>query len=175
MAQSDASATETGTAKVARAYFDAIAAHDAEAVGASYEPGAVDRMVGMAELRAPEEVREWFTRLFAAVPDVGIEVLDLVVEGDRAAVRWRSRGTFDGTGTFEGVAPTGASLEVEGFDLLTVREGKIVSNQAYLNGMDMARQMGAMPPAGSIADRGMLAAFNARTAARDRIRELLDR
>jgi predicted ester cyclase len=175
MASSKSNATETEAAKVARTYFGAIAARDAEAVAASYERGAVDRVVGMSELRAPDGVREWFEGLFAAVPDFSIEVLDLVAEGDRAAVRWRSRGTFDGTGSFGGVAPTGASLEVEGFDLLTVRDGRVVSNQAYINGMDMARQMGVMPPAGSLADRAMLAGTNARTAALGRIRRLLDR
>jgi hypothetical protein len=73
------------------------------------------------------------------------------------------------------VAPTGTSIDLEGFDLVTVRDGKIVSNHAYVNGMEMARQMGVMPPAGSAAERAMLAAANARTAARDRIRGLLKR
>jgi predicted ester cyclase len=175
MAQTDANATETATTEVARAYFDAVAAHDAAAAADLYEPGAIDRLVGMAELRAPDDVREWFERLFAAVPEFSIEILDLVAEGDRAAVRWRSRGTFDGTGSFDGIAPTGAALEVEGFDLLTIRDGRVVSNQAYINGLDMARQMGVLPPAGSLADRGMLAATNARTAALRRIRGLLER
>jgi predicted ester cyclase len=175
MASSKSNATEAEAAKVARTYFGAIAARDPEAAAASYAPGAVDRLVGMTELRAPDGVRDWFGRLFAAVPDFSIEILDLVSEGEQAAVRWRSRGTFDGTGSFEGVSPTGATLEVEGFDLLTVRDGRIVSNQAYVNGLDLARQMGVMPAAGSLADRAMLAGTNARTAALGRIRGLLER
>ena len=35
---------------------------------------------------------------------------------------------------------------MEGFDLLTVADEKIVGNQAYLNGAEMARQLGALPP-----------------------------
>jgi predicted ester cyclase len=175
MAKADAAATELSTADVARGYFDAIAARDPEAIAAWYEPGAIDRLVGMGELRAPDEVREWFTALFAAVPDFSFEVLDLVADADQAAVRWRSRGTFDGSGKFEGVAPTGAALDVEGFDLLTVAGGKLTSNQAYINAMDMARQMGVLPPAGSLADRAMLAAANARIAAADRVRGMFGR
>jgi predicted ester cyclase len=175
MAKAKAAGTELSTADVARGYFDAVASRDSKAIAAWYAPGSIDRLVGMAELRAPDGVREWFTALFAAIPDFSFEVLDLVAEGDKAAVRWRSRGTFDGTGRFEGVAPTGAKLEVEGFDLLTVADGKVVSNQAYINGMDMARQMGVLPPAGSLADRAMLAATNARIAAADRVRGMLGR
>ena len=175
MASSEQTATGAGTAEVARAYFAAVADRDPDAMVECWEPGGVDRLVGLAELRAPDEVRAWFATLFAAVPDFTFDVIELVAEGDRAAVRWRSRGTFDGTGKFEGVAPTGAELEFEGIDLVEVRDGKIRSLHAYLNGMDLARQMGVMPKAGSLEDRAMLAAVNARTAARDRLRRLRER
>ena len=32
--------------------------------------------------------------------------------------------------------------------MLTVRDGKLVSNYAYTNGTEIARQLGALPPAG---------------------------
>jgi predicted ester cyclase len=175
VASSEQTATGAGTAEVARAYFAAVADRDPDAMVAWWEPGGVDRLVGLAELRAPDEIRSWFATLFAVVPDFTFEVLDLVTEGDRAAVRWRSRGTFDGTGKFEGIAPTGAELEFEGIDMVEARDGKIRSLHAYLNGMDLARQMGVIPKAGSLEDRAMVAAVNARTAARDRIRRLRER
>jgi hypothetical protein len=49
--------------------------------------------------------------------------------------------------------------------VFTVREGKIVENHGYLNGADMARQLGALPPQGSLAERGMTGALNAKVAA----------
>ena len=48
----------------------------------------------MAELRVPEGIREWFGSLFRAFPDLKFEVLEMVVEADKAAVRWRATGTF---------------------------------------------------------------------------------
>ena len=39
--------------------------------------------------------------------------------------------------------------------MLTVRGGKIVRNDAYMNGAEMARQLGALPPAGSAAEKAM--------------------
>jgi predicted ester cyclase len=64
-------------------------------------------------------------------------------------VHWTATGTFTGTGRFEGMAPNGASIELRGLDLLTVRDGMVVDNQAYTNGAELARQLGALPPAGS--------------------------
>jgi hypothetical protein len=78
-------------------------------------------------------------------------------------VRWHATGTFDGEGKFEGLLPNGRSIDVEGCDVLTVRDGKVVRNDAYLNGAEMARQLGALPPAGSPPERALSAALNART------------
>ena len=51
-----------------------------------------------------------------------------------------------------------------GLDLLTFNEdGKLIDNQAYTNGMELARQLGAMPPAGSRAEKAMAGAFNLKT------------
>jgi predicted ester cyclase len=99
-----------------------------------------------------------------------LEVVDLVVEGEHAAVRWRATGTFDGSGRFEGLVPTGESIDITGFDLLTVRDGQIEHNEAYVNGMELARQLGALPAQDSMQERAMLGAVNLRTKAAARLR-----
>ena len=160
------SGTETATrstAEVARAYFKAIEERNLEQMAAQWKPGSVDHFYGMAELRVPEDLRDWFGNLFAAFPDFTMLVSDLISEGDQAAVRWRATGTFSGSGKFEGMIPTGASVELEGLDLLTIRDGLIVENRAYTNAMDTARKLGALPPEGSIGERAMLGALNAKT------------
>ena len=60
----------------------------------------------------------FFSELFEAFPDLQFEVLDVVAEGDRAAVRWRARGTFAGPGTSMGFEPNGARADLEGMDLV---------------------------------------------------------
>lgn len=154
------------TEETARAYFDALAARDPEGMAACWEPGSIDRLVGVAELKAPDDVRTWFGELFAAFPDFALEVLEIVVEGTKAAVRWRTECTFDGSGSFLGLKPNGARVVLEGFDLLTVADGRITGNQAYLNGADLARQLGALPPEGSLPDKAMLGALNLVTRAK---------
>jgi steroid delta-isomerase-like uncharacterized protein len=155
--------TRSDTAAVAAAYFEAIAERDLEAMTALWEPGALDVLHGMAELTVPGEFRKWFGDLFAAFPDWRFEVLDQVTEGDRSAVRWRATATFTGPGRFEGLVPTGAAIDISGFDLVTVRDGKIHRNDAYVNATDLAQQLGAMPPPGSGQERAMIGAANLKT------------
>lgn len=153
----------TAAGTVARAYFEAVAERDLDRMVDFYEPGGTGEIHGLVSLTAPDSYRAWFASLFAAFPDFQFEILDVVAEGEQAAVRWRATGTFNGTARFEGMDPTGARVDLSGFDLLTIREGKIQRNDAYLNGAQMAQQLGALPPAGSLPERGMLAALNLKT------------
>jgi steroid delta-isomerase-like uncharacterized protein len=150
-------------ATVARTYFDAVAARDLDAMVAPWRPGSPDVIHGVVEMRVPEDLRSWFGDLFAAFPDFRFEILEVVAEGEKAAVRWHATGTFDGSGRFEGLDPNGATVDIEGCDVLTVREGQIVRNDAYMNGAEMARQLGALPPAGSAPEKAMTAALNLKT------------
>ena len=161
--------------QVATAYFKAIANRDLDAMEACWAPGSRDVFYGMADLQVPGPFRAYFNGLFTAFPDFEMRVVDMVAYGDKAAVRWRATGSFTGPGRFEGLVATGAAIELEGLDLLTIRDGLIRENHAYTNATEMARQVGAMPPAGSLGERAMLAAVNARTAAIALIRRLAAR
>jgi hydroxyacylglutathione hydrolase len=65
--------------------------------------------------------------------------------------------------------PTGAHVEFEGIDLLTVKDGLIARNDAVPDGMGLARQLGLVPEAGSALEQRMFAAFNVGTKATRRI------
>ena len=156
--------------EVVREYFDALMAKDLERAVATWKPGSQDRLYGFADMVAPHGIRDYFASIFAAIPDFTLEVDSMVAEGDQVAVHWRAAGTFDGTQKFQGLVPNGRRVELEGLDLLTVSEGKIVSNHAYTNGMEFARQVGALPPQDSGPERAMAAAFNAKTAIEKKIR-----
>lgn len=163
-------ADTTDAASVARSYFEAVANHDVGAMMEHWQPGGVGELHGLVELRAPDTYGTWFSNLFRAFPDFRFEVLDLVAEGDKAVARWRARGTFDGNVRFEGMDPTGASADLTGCDVLTIRDGRIHRNDAYLNGAQMAQQLGALPPQGSLPEKAMLAALNLRTRLANRLR-----
>jgi predicted ester cyclase len=171
-------ATETKpktTAQIAKAYFGAIGDRDLELAASLWKPGSKDRLHGIAELTAPDDIKSFFGGIFAAFPDWEFEILELAASGKNAACRWRSTGTFAGPGRFQGLAPTGDRVVMEGCDMLRVEEGRIVENNAYTNGVQIAQQLGLLPKQGSTADRMMTGAFNAKTTAAGAIRRLRER
>lgn len=158
-------------ATVARGYFEAVGRRDVEAMVAFWEPGAPDVIHGVVDMTLPDDLRNWFGNLFASFPDFRFEILDVLSTGDKAAVRWRASGTFDGSVRFEGLMPNGSKVDLQGCDVLTVRDGLIQRNDAYMNAMDLGRQLGALPPADSPPEKAMYAALNLKTRLLKRIRQ----
>ena len=158
------------TSEIAKRYFAALAAHDLDAATACWRPGAIDRLVGAQELIAPDGIRDYFSTLFAAFPDFDLEVLELTTARHRAAVRWRAQGTFAGPGLFQGFVPNNARIAIEGCDVVTVEDGLIIHIDAYMDSGDIARQLGLLPPAGSLSEARLAKLANARTRATAAIR-----
>jgi glyoxylase-like metal-dependent hydrolase (beta-lactamase superfamily II)/predicted ester cyclase len=156
-------APPTTTAAVADAYFDALTRRDVEAAVDLWEPGGRENVRGQVDTHAPEGVRDFLSALFGAFPDLRFEVVETTVQDDRAAVRWRATGTFAGEPLLTGIEATGDRVELEGVDVLVVRDGRVVENNAFADGLGLARQIGLVPPAASTVDRRMTKAFNART------------
>lgn len=154
----------------ARSYFRCVTERDVDGMMEHWTPGGTGHIEGVAELTAPGTYGDWFRDLFAAFPDFRFEVEDVVADAERAMVHWRARGTFNGSVPFEGLLPTGASVDLRGIDLLRVRDGKLVELHAYMNAMELARQVGALPPHGSGPEKAMNAAFNLKTRVVQRLK-----
>ncbi len=148
---------------VARRYFDAINAHDLDAAVALWAVGGREHVRGQVDVTAPEGVRTFVGDMLAAMPDLHFELVNTTTEGDRCGVQWRLSGTFTGPDSFNGVAPTGHPITLEGLDLLTVRDGLVQSNDAFTDTMTFPRQIGMLPPQGSPAEQRMMQAFNVKT------------
>jgi hydroxyacylglutathione hydrolase len=148
---------------VARAYFEAIGARDLDSAVGMWAQGGRENVRGQVDVTAPEGVREFIGEMMDALPDLHFEILATTTEGERCGVQWRLTGTFVGPGGFSGIAPTGHPIALEGFDLLTVRDGLIQSNEAFTDTMSFPRQIGMMPPLGSTAEQRMMKAFNVKT------------
>ncbi len=151
------------TEALARRYFDAIAARDVDAAVALWAEGGREHVRGQVDVLAPEGVREFIGGLIEAMPDMNMEVVETTTEGERCAVHWTLTGTFAGPGSLNGVQATGSPLKLEGVDVLTVRDGKVQANDAFSDGLSVARQIGLMPPQGSTAEQGLMGAFNVKT------------
>jgi steroid delta-isomerase-like uncharacterized protein len=154
----------------ARSYYDALARRDVEAIGEHWREDGVEDLVPIGMLRGRQAIKDFFSEIFAAMPDAETTLVRIVAGDQIAAVEWRMSGTFTG-GPFQGVDPTDKPVEVRGVDLLEIEDGEIAANTAYYDGMAVTRQFGMLPPQDSGAERAMKSAFNALTKARKAIAE----
>ncbi len=149
--------------------FAALNEQDVQALRASWSDSIVERFPDVT-LHGRDEVAAYFEALFAAVPDFHIEIKALVEQGEEVFVRWHLTGTHSGA-PFQGIAPAGRRLAIDGIDHFVVRDGLVMSNFVVYDQMQFARQIGLLPGDGSAGDRAAKAAFNARTRLLARLRE----
>jgi steroid delta-isomerase-like uncharacterized protein len=113
-----------------------------------------------AAARGVPAVQAFMRTSWAAFPDLVFDETDQphrTAAGDQVAWRWRMRGRMTGPLDPPGFAPTGRPMEVEGVDLWTMRDGRIARYRAFYDLNDLARQLGIAPPAGSRAEKAMVA------------------
>ena len=158
---------ESEAETITRRYFEAIGAHDVQGAAAMWAPDGREDVRGQGLFIGPEGVREFIGGLVEAIPDLKMEILSTTSEDERCALHWRFSGTFAGPGSFNGIAPTGHRLEIEGVDVLSVRDGLIQANDAFTDTMAVPRQIGMMPPLGSSTEQRMMGAFNVKTRVTD--------
>jgi steroid delta-isomerase-like uncharacterized protein len=161
----DRTTTERG-----RALVEAVGRHDLDALRAAWDETSTDDFVALdLVVRGPEALTAFFSELFAAVPDLAMEVQDAFGTGERAVVRWRLTGTFTG-GPFQGIDATGRSLDLRGVDVMEFQGEILRHNTVYYDGATWAREIGMLPALRSPADRALIRVFNATTAARRRLK-----
>ncbi len=88
-------------------------------------------------------IADFFRSLISGVPDARITARDVLVEGDRVALRFVLTGTH--RGDLFGVAGTGRSLEVEGITMVQFADGLVVERWNRLDDMGLLTQLGALP------------------------------
>ena len=157
-----------------RAYFDAVAARDPEQMASYWHEEGIEEILPVGIFRGPEELKAYFSELFAAVPDMELTVDRVLAKDNDVLVQWRASGTFSG-GALQGIEATGRRIELRGLDWLEVEGELITRNTAFADGAALARGMGLLPPQGSAAEKAMFSAFNAFTKARGAVSDVLSR
>jgi predicted ester cyclase len=78
----------------------------------------------------------------AAFPDLHLSNDDIIISGDRAALRWSATGTHEGDQL--GVPATHKSVQFTGIDILRVENGRIVERWGESNGLEVMQQIQAI-------------------------------
>jgi predicted ester cyclase len=116
-------------------------ADDHEGFFAAYDPAVV--LHGYpAELQGIGGVRAFHFALWEAFPDMRLAIEDLLVDGGRAALRYRLSGTH--RGQYLGIAPTGLGFDVEGITVLRIADGHVAEEWHSPTELAILRQLGAV-------------------------------
>jgi steroid delta-isomerase-like uncharacterized protein len=143
------------TNDVATRQLAAVNQHDPDAVAALFAPDAKIDTPSTPDGIGPEAIRADYTRLFRAFPDLTVTELDRLHsdDGNRVAILWTATATHTGPLEPPGFAPSLVRGGSRGMTHTEVRDGKVVSFRLYYDLTDLGRQIGAVPPEGTFAER----------------------
>jgi steroid delta-isomerase-like uncharacterized protein len=77
-----------------------------------------------------------------------VTVDEIIVEGDRAAIRWTWEATHSGVSPSLGIPPTGKRVSIVGCSVFHFRNGKIVEQWEYSDLLGLLQQLGVIPALG---------------------------
>lgn len=76
-------------------------------------------------------------------PGMHTEIEDIIAEGDKVAARFRLRGT--NTGSFQGMPPTGKTIDLLATGIFRFENGKVSDNWVNIDALGLMQQLGVVP------------------------------
>lgn len=134
--------TEENKAIVKRFYDEALNKGDMSAA----EEILASNYVDDGELLGIVGFKQFFSMVSSVFPDIQVKIEDMVVEGDKVAVRLTVHGTQKGS--FRGFPPTDKHATWTGMDFLRLAGGKIAERWSVRDFLSMLQQVGAIPTLG---------------------------
>lgn len=99
---------------------------------------------GPAQGHAIEWMADYVYLYRHAFPDLRLEILDQIAEGDRVMTSLRIRGTQKNA--LLSIAASGRTIDIAGIRIDRIAGGRIVESWVHLDALGMLRQLGALPP-----------------------------
>ena len=104
-----------------------------------FDPGVIDHSLQPGQGTGLEGIKQIIAVYHAVFPDLRVRTNDVVVSGDRVAVRWSATGTHEGDQL--GVPVTHRRVRLTGIDILRIDNGRIVERWGETNGLEMMQQL----------------------------------
>ena len=95
------------------------------------------------DLHGLKELKQYFSDLFDAFPDFHMTLDDIIVEGDKAVIRFRYTGTHKGP--YMGIPPTNKKVTGWAIEIDRVAGGKFVEGWERSDMLGMMQQLGVIP------------------------------
>ena len=157
---------ESGVGAI-EAMLAAYTARDTDAVLATWHRRGLERHPLFGEVAVPDQLRLQLDALFAAFPDLTIEIHDANGSGDAATARHRMTGTFTGE-PWHGVVANGREIDLDIISVVQLEDGFIVGHDLVFDTSTIASQLGFRPGDTSRSARGRAAFGRLRQRVKDR-------
>jgi steroid delta-isomerase-like uncharacterized protein len=139
------SAQEQENKQVVRQFFELLDRHDTESMG-QLLVSSNNYSFHIGGMSSPVDWNE-HKRLLAGVntafPDLHHEIVDMVAEGDKVAIRLSVSGTHKEE--FQGIPPTGKKLSLDEMGFISIIDGKITEGWISADTMRLKQQLGVLP------------------------------
>jgi steroid delta-isomerase-like uncharacterized protein len=133
--------TTANKALVTRYYDEVLNQRNLTALDDLLAPNFASWLPGGAKV-GRAEYRDAVLASHQAFPDLVVEVLDQLAEGDKVATRWRASGTH--RGPFAGIPATGRPVTITAIHLHRVTDAKLIEHWEEINLFRLMRQLGAL-------------------------------
>jgi steroid delta-isomerase-like uncharacterized protein len=95
------------------------------------------------DIRGLKDFKQYMSQVFSAFPDIHFTIDDMVVEGDKAVVRYTNTGTHKGE--FMGIPPTNKKVTNWLIQIDRFAGGKVVEGWLRFDTLGLMRQLGLVP------------------------------
>jgi steroid delta-isomerase-like uncharacterized protein len=93
-------------------------------------------------LRGREAIRGLLQSYFQGIPDLRLEIEQIIASGDFVVVRTHLTGTHKGT--FLGIPATNRKIDIHGCNITEVRNGKAVRSRLFSETAKLLQQLGVL-------------------------------
>lgn len=95
------------------------------------------------EIHGLNNWKQHYSELLDAIPDLHLIIDDMVVEGDKVAVRWTITGTH--RGVLRGIPPTNKKVKTWGIQIYRFAGGRLMEIWERYDTLSTMQQLGAVP------------------------------
>jgi hypothetical protein len=108
-----------------------------------FATNVVSHMADGTETRGLKNLKQFNSGYYDAFPDAHWTLDDIVVEGDKTAVRYTVTSTHKGE--FMGIPPTNKKVTIWQIDIHHIVDGKLVESWAMFDNLSAMQQLGIIP------------------------------
>ena len=127
---------------IARRGYEAINQKNLDALDEIVASDMTDHDPAPGQAPGLEGVKQYFSSLHTAFPDVQMNIEEMIAEGDKIVARVSVSGTHQGE--FMGIDSTGNRVAITRIDILRIADGKIVEHWGNFDDLGMMQQLGVI-------------------------------